>query len=45
MSSTPPAPQGETGLDQALKTVAESLGKTDVKIALLFGADTALGRV
>ncbi|MEV4500859.1 Pycsar system effector family protein [Streptomyces klenkii] len=42
MSSTPPQRQDEAGLDRALQNVTESLGKTDGKAALLFGADSAL---
>ncbi|MFC4512243.1 Pycsar system effector family protein [Streptomyces ehimensis] len=41
MSSTPQH-QDEAGLDRALQNVTESLGKTDGKAALLFGAETAL---
>ncbi|RLU86278.1 hypothetical protein CTZ27_25220 [Streptomyces griseocarneus] len=42
MSGIPEEPQDETGLDRALKNVTESLGKTDVKAALLFGAWTEM---
>ncbi|WP_240152209.1 Pycsar system effector family protein [Streptomyces mobaraensis] len=37
-----PSRQDETGLDRALQSATESLGKTDTKAALLMGTDTAL---
>ncbi|MER5780225.1 Pycsar system effector family protein [Streptomyces mobaraensis] len=42
MNRIPSHQQDEAGLDRALQSVTESLGKTDTKAAILLGTDTAL---